>query len=122
MDERARFEEWASDGGLYPKAVERSGDGYLLAVTQCYWQVWKARAAMQPEANDSRRLDWLQANPGCNLISDDGERWAVSTTGFQPVPEDGGFTEDAVISSMVMPGEWRIGVRAAIDAAIEEPA
>lgn len=78
----------------------------------------RARQAMQG-ALDSARLEWLQANPGCNLISDDGKRWAVSTGGFQPVPERGGFKDAATITSFVAPREWRLGVRAAIDLARE---
>ena len=46
VDERAAFENWASDGGLYPQAVERRGDQYKLAQTHSYWQAWQARAAL----------------------------------------------------------------------------
>ncbi|EMM5462825.1 hypothetical protein [Pseudomonas aeruginosa] len=45
-DERAKFEYWASDEGIYPKAVERSGNCYKLAQTQSYWMAWQARAAL----------------------------------------------------------------------------
>lgn len=45
-DERAAFEYWASDEGLYPKAVERAGNCYKLAQTQSYWMAWQARAAL----------------------------------------------------------------------------
>jgi hypothetical protein len=44
--ERAAFEAWFSDGGQSPKAVQRSGDGYLLAQAQSAWGVWQARAAL----------------------------------------------------------------------------
>ncbi|EPU0247569.1 hypothetical protein ACVT5C_005932 [Pseudomonas aeruginosa] len=47
-DERAKFEYWASDEGIYPKAVERSGNCYKLAQTQSYWMAWQARAALAP--------------------------------------------------------------------------
>lgn len=67
---------------------------------------------------DALRLDWIQENYGCNLISDDGGKWALSTSGMQPVPEEGGFTETVGIHSIVGPEEWRESVRAAIDAAI----
>jgi hypothetical protein len=66
---------------------------------------------------DAERLNWLQENEGCNLISDDGGKWALSTMGMQPVPDEGGFTEEVEIVSIVQPGEWRESVRAAIDAA-----
>jgi hypothetical protein len=42
--ERAAFEVYFSDNGQYPKAVQRSGDGYLLAQAQSAWGVWQARA------------------------------------------------------------------------------
>ncbi|HGK4817773.1 TPA: hypothetical protein ACJ2XS_000693 [Pseudomonas aeruginosa] len=45
-NERAKFEYWASDEGIYPKAVERSGNCYKLAQTQSYWMAWQARAAL----------------------------------------------------------------------------
>lgn len=45
-DERAKFEYWASDEGIYPKAVERYGNCYKLAQTQSYWMAWQARAAL----------------------------------------------------------------------------
>jgi len=39
---REQFEAWASDNGRFPRAVERSGGGYLLLATQNNWQVWQA--------------------------------------------------------------------------------
>ena len=43
-DVRARFEAWASDGGKFPKAVERTcyDDGYRLMATHLYWLAWQA--------------------------------------------------------------------------------
>ncbi|MEW3423872.1 hypothetical protein QOZ34_32215, partial [Pseudomonas aeruginosa] len=35
-----------SDEGIYPKAVERSGNCYKLAQTQSYWMAWQASAAL----------------------------------------------------------------------------
>ncbi|WP_151892226.1 hypothetical protein [Pseudomonas aeruginosa] len=65
-DERAKFEYWASDEGIYPKAVERSGNCYKLAQTQSYWMAWQARAAL------------AQPSPKCSTCGgtgmvDDGE-------------------------------------------------
>ncbi len=45
--ERKAFEAWASDAGQWPKAVERSGEGYRLMNTQLLWGAWMARAALQ---------------------------------------------------------------------------
>lgn len=44
MDEgtmRADFEHSFSDGGAWPPAVERSGEGYRLASAQAAWQTWQ---------------------------------------------------------------------------------
>lgn len=68
---------------------------------------------------DAERLSFLQDWPGCNLISDDGGRWAVSETGFQPVAPDGGFKDTVGIQSLVFVHEWRDSVRGAIDAFID---
>lgn len=47
---RLAFEAWFSDSGQSPKAVQRSGDGYLLAQAQSAWSAWQgawqARAAL----------------------------------------------------------------------------
>ncbi len=40
--ERAAFEEWQSDAGRWPKAVERDGEGYKLAASQAAWTAWRA--------------------------------------------------------------------------------
>ncbi|MFU7297267.1 hypothetical protein ACM732_27005 [Pseudomonas aeruginosa] len=60
-DERAKFEYWASDEGIYPKAVERSGNCYKLAQTQSYWMAWQARAAL------------AQPSPKCATCNDSGQ-------------------------------------------------
>lgn len=69
-------------------------------------------------AEDAGRLDWLGSLEGVNLISDDGGKWAVSSSGFQPVPQEGGFTKSVAITSFVEPEEWHDTIRAAIDAAM----
>ncbi len=71
-DERAKFEYWASDEGIYPKAVERSGNCYKLAQTQSYWMAWQARAALaQPSQSqyEASFEEWL-AN---ELEGEDGQ-------------------------------------------------
>jgi hypothetical protein len=42
MDSRQQFEEWASDNGKWPKAVERNGEGYKFMKTHTDWLAWKA--------------------------------------------------------------------------------
>ena len=46
-DERAAFEEWATNEGKWPKAVDRDHNGcYLLLQTSYAWTVWQARALL----------------------------------------------------------------------------
>lgn len=45
---RREFEAWASNYGQFPAAVERSGEGYRLSVTQTYWSAWKVRQGGEP--------------------------------------------------------------------------
>lgn len=74
----------------------------------------------QPEQvaqEDSELLDWLGTEYGSNLISDDRGKWALSTTGMQPVPPEGGFDEPVNIVSIVFPEEWHASPRDAIRAA-----
>ena len=44
---------------------------------------------------------------GIAIVHDDGERWACSTDGFQPVPEDGGFKEGVCMQTFVNPEDWK---------------
>lgn len=47
--ERVTFENWYSEGNQNCRSVERNGSGgYKLINTQASWNVWKARAAIQP--------------------------------------------------------------------------
>lgn len=67
---------------------------------------------------DSERLDWLEKQDGCGLISDDAGHWAVSTCGFQNVPIDAPC--DISSQFFVLKHEWRPTIREAIDAAVAE--
>lgn len=49
LPERDAFEQWFSNGGKYPPAVQRSGEGYALAAAQAAWNAWKAGAAAERE-------------------------------------------------------------------------
>ena len=60
-------------------------------------------------------IDWLTQHNGCNLISDDNGHWAVSTSGYQPVPTDPPGDMDIV--SLVSASEWRATILDAIEAA-----
>lgn len=41
-DMRAAFESWYSDRHKWPAAIERRGDGYILAGAQGAWEIWQA--------------------------------------------------------------------------------
>ncbi|EPO4108682.1 hypothetical protein ACUADT_001075 [Enterobacter cloacae] len=49
MDEsRKQFEEWFSDQGRHPYAIEKSNGNYILASANSAWQSWQAsRAAIE---------------------------------------------------------------------------
>ncbi|MCW8021899.1 hypothetical protein [Pseudomonas aeruginosa] len=76
-DERAAFEYWASDEGLYPKAVERAGNCYKLAQTQSYWMAWQARAALaQPSPTHAEQAEGAQEVP--SPVSQEYDRHLIS--------------------------------------------
>lgn len=56
---REMFEDFMSDGGAWPQVIERSGDGYRLAIAQSAWGVWQGaflymatRASLTSEGKD----------------------------------------------------------------------
>lgn len=49
FDMRQRFESWMSDAGQYPRAIERSGDGYKLMAASTNWKTWQAAARVERE-------------------------------------------------------------------------
>jgi hypothetical protein len=69
---------------------------------------------------DAARLDWLASfeAEGYALISDDGGRWAMSTTGVQNVPEE--EPADIWTSFHIGKDEWKPSPRDAIDAAVQD--
>jgi hypothetical protein len=67
---------------------------------------------------DKERLDWLEKNDGCGLISDDAGRWAVSTSGTQNCP-DSEKPIDIATYFFVEAKEWQKSIREAIDYAID---
>lgn len=65
--------------------------------------------------DDTELLDWLAAQSGVNLVSDDDGRWAISDMGVQEVPlGDHGFTELVSIVSLVPPEHWCDDIREAL--------
>ena len=68
---------------------------------------------------DKQRLDWLEKQDGCRLISDDAGRWAISTGGIQNVPN---LAKPIDIESLffVEAKKWQNDIRKAIDYAIYE--
>jgi hypothetical protein len=50
---REAFEHWYSNAGLYPEAVERSGDSYRLIQANGAWQAWQAAWLASMLANNN---------------------------------------------------------------------
>jgi hypothetical protein len=46
---RQTFENWYSDGGKFPRAIERSGDGYQLKHAHDAWTSWQIASAATAE-------------------------------------------------------------------------
>jgi hypothetical protein len=65
---REAFEAWASDSGEFPKAVQRSGEGYLLAVTQTYWSSWQAAIKTQAAEIEALRADAARYRTVCDKL------------------------------------------------------
>ena len=71
-----------------------------------------------PEMNDSDRLDFLEDNQGCALVSDDDGRWVVACDGFQSVTA--GEAADIETTFFIEKRFWKPTIREAIDAFREE--
>ncbi len=69
---------------------------------------------------DTERIDWIQNHICINLINDDDGNFAMTSGGFQPMPqgEGKGFSETVTISHIIEPKEWKPTVREAIDYAM----
>lgn len=63
---------------------------------------------------DTERLDWLQDQSGCALLTDNIGDWTVSCDSFQ---QNDGPT-DATMTFFIYKGNWSNTIRGAIDAAI----
>ncbi len=75
MDSRQQFEEWASDNGKWPQAVERNGDSYKFMKTHTDWLAWKAsreslviNLPVMPKAQRSDAEATFSAG-GCDMLS-----------------------------------------------------
>ena len=61
VPERAAFEAWFSENGKWwPAAVQRSGDGYMLASAQSAWTAWQAADARWQAA---LKQTWQMVDP-----------------------------------------------------------
>jgi len=54
MDEsRKQFEEWMTDMGKHPLAIEKVDGNYILASARTQWEAWQAsRAAIEIKLDD----------------------------------------------------------------------
>ncbi len=69
---------------------------------------------------DTCRLDWLEKQDGCGLISDDAGRWAMNKCGYQNYLNPDKTISYAKSSVWVGAHEWKPSIRAAIDYAMRE--
>lgn len=71
---------------------------------------------------DTERLNWIQHHICINLVNDDDGNYAMTSGGFQPVPQGGGkgFNETVTISHIIDPEQWKSTVREAIDYAMKK--
>ena len=66
---------------------------------------------------DTIRLDWLEQQEGCALISDDNGHWTVAGDGWQNCP----MTKEAIdiqTTFFIEKDKWADSVREAIDQAV----
>ena len=63
---------------------------------------------------DRERIDWLESQFGCGLISDDNGHWVLSFEGIQNVPI-GIAPEDISTSFFIDRDNWRNSIREVID-------
>jgi hypothetical protein len=54
---------------------------------------------------DTERLDWMEIQDGCALVSDDAGHWVFSDCGFQAVPS--GAPEDLTAMHFLEKELWR---------------
>lgn len=98
---RAAFEAWYSEGGKWPAAVRRSGEGYMLAAAQSAWTAWQAArvdlvAALQWYADG---LHFDKASPDAwDTVSGEPQNWWCDEAGTATV-------EDGSIAAMTLRGE-----------------
>lgn len=103
---RTEFEDWFSEGGTYPNAVERMGKGYKLMSAQSAWHAWQAA--------------WNRCAPIMALMLKDAERFrmVVQRIGYR---ETGTLDGPMWALDLAKPSRWgNTDERfiAAVDAAI----
>ena len=57
---------------------------------------------------DKQRLDWLEAQEGCALVSDEAGSWAVAMFGMQNVPVD--FPSDIEARYLIEKQDWQSSI------------
>jgi hypothetical protein len=67
---------------------------------------------------DSERLDWLEKQQGCALVSDDMGHWAVVCDGMQNIPDPAPGQVET--SFFIGKDKWKETIREAIDSARNE--
>jgi hypothetical protein len=85
---RQAFEHWYSDEGENPRAVERSGDGYLLAQAHSSWSAWQAawnaRPVLSPRTEQEIPDGWA-------LVPKEADAYIQSLIPFVTTKDKGDF-------------------------------
>jgi hypothetical protein len=82
--ERAAFEDWQSDSGRWPKAVERAGEGYKLAASHAAWTAWRAGWVRARNAERERYMAALQEADTLMGHEDHFTEWREKWAGLWP--------------------------------------
>lgn len=73
--ERADFEAWFTKTKTY---ISDPKDIFAQIARDIAWEAWQARADLQSQdREDAERLDWIEANHGCDITEFADGTWEV---------------------------------------------
>lgn len=76
---RQAFEHWFSDEGKHPNAVQRQGDGYILASAHIAWSAWQVAYTSLLTKLQAERDEALEAlDRAAKGESEYTRRWALA--------------------------------------------
>lgn len=120
-DERAAFEDWMSEGGKFPRAIERAaGGGYKLMSAASYWEAWKARAALAATPAADALAGWklVPMEPTAEMLERAGatDRDGTPATYKTLYMAMVGASPAAAPVVLPEPDSWREGAKFALEA------